>query len=419
MQKANGRVLWIDGLRGIACLAIFAHHFGCCFYPVTQYGPDGDWATPASIALAQSPLAVLLNGNFWVCVFCVIAGFVAARSHFTPPGEDGISLRRFSGQLLNRYFRMVLPVFWISLAVLIMVKLQLFTNRAFFETYYIYWSALTYAEDFYTFPSLILETFVKLCFVGTEKYVMVLWSIRLLFYGYFVSILLAQMSWGRNKRILWVYLFLAVGSLFCGLDLCMMGCFPIGTMLAWWSMYGKQPAASPLRSCAAGLLILAGLVLGAYPTFFEPTNFYRYLDLPGVEDVLGVWHVLGAAMLMTGLCLSPALQRALTCRPLQALFSTLHPRIAFALGNRWSRRNRLSHAPYRFRGEDEPLYRWAAAFEKEHPVDYFIFGHYHAEVDMTLPGGARLLMSKSWMEDSPYWYSDGISVFLGHSKKIE
>ena len=249
MQKANGRVLWIDGLRGIACLAIFAHHFGCCFYPVTQYGPDGDWATPASIALAQSPLAVLLNGNFWVCVFCVIAGFVAARSHFTPPGEDGISLRRFSGQLLNRYFRMVLPVFWISLAVLIMVKLQLFTNRAFFETYYIYWSALTYAEDFYTFPSLILETFVKLCFVGTEKYVMVLWSIRLLFYGYFVSILLAQMSWGRNKRILWVYLFLAVGSLFCGLDLCMMGCFPIGV---WETARCLSPAQLRRRASDPG-----------------------------------------------------------------------------------------------------------------------------------------------------------------------
>ena len=106
-------------------------------------------------------------------------------------------------------------------------------------------------------------------------------------------------------------------------------------------------------------------------------------------------------------------------RIIQALFSTLHPTLAFALGNAWSRRNRLSHAPYRFRGEDEPLYRFAAEFEKEHRVDYFIFGHYHAEVDMTLPGGARLLMAKSWMEDSPYWYSDGISVFLGHSKKIE
>ena len=166
-----------------------------------------------------------------------------------------------------------------------------------------------------------METFVKLCFVGTEKYVMVLWSIRLLFYGYFVSILLAQMSWGRNRRILWVYLFLAVGSLFCGLDLCMMGCFPLGTLLAWWSVYGKKPAPSPLRGCAAGLLILAGLILGGYPTFFEPSNFYRYLTLPGVEaeDVLGVWHVIGAAMLMTGLFLSPVLQRALSCRPLQWL----------------------------------------------------------------------------------------------------
>ena len=319
MKKEKERVLWIDGLRGIACLAIFAHHFGCCFYPVTQAGPESDWATPLSVALAQSPLGVLLNGNFWVCVFCVIAGFVAARSHFSPPEQDALSLRRFSGQLLNRYFRMVLPVFWVSLAVLVMVKLHLFTNRAFFERYYIYWAALTYAEDFYTFPSLILETFVKLCFVGTEKYVMVLWSIRLLFYGYFVSILLAQMSWGRNRRILWVYLLLALGGLLCGLDLCMMGCFPIGTMLAWWTVYGKERPATALRSFAAALLILGGLVLGGYPTFFEPTNFYRYLNLPGVEDVLGIWHVIGASMLMTGLCLSPRLRKLLSCRPLQWL----------------------------------------------------------------------------------------------------
>ena len=92
-----------------------------------------------------------------------------------------------------------------------------------------------------------------------------------------------------------------------------------------------------------------------------------------------------------------------SCRPIQRLFSTLHPTVAFAFGNGWSRRNRLSHAPYRFRGEDEPLYRFAAQYEKDHAVDYFIFGHYHAEVDMTLPGGARLLMAKSWIDDSPYW----------------
>ena len=82
-------------------------------------------------------------------------------------------------------------------------------------------------------------------------------------------------------------------------------------------------------------------------------------------------------------------------RVAQALFSTLHPTLAFG------------------------LYQFAEAYAREHPVDYFIFGHYHAQVDLTLPSGARLLMAESWIEDSPYWYWDGISVFLGHSKKIE
>ena len=108
-----------------------------------------------------------------------------------------------------------------------------------------------------------------------------------------------------------------------------------------------------------------------------------------------------------------------TCRLAQALFSSLHPTLAFAFARGWSRRNRLSHKPYRFRGADEPLYKFAVAYAEEHPVDYFIFGHYHAQVDMTLPSGARLLMTKSWIDESPYWYWDGISVFLGQSKKIE
>ena len=90
-------------------------------------------------------------------------------------------------------------------------------------------------------------------------------------------------------------------------------------------------------------------------------------------------------------------------RVLQFLFSLLHPWIAFRFGNGWSRKNRLSrHEEYSFRGKDEPLYRFAADFENSHKVDYFIFGHYHAEVSMRTPGGADFMVLKDWMKASPY-----------------
>lgn len=98
-------------------------------------------------------------------------------------------------------------------------------------------------------------------------------------------------------------------------------------------------------------------------------------------------------------------------RVAQFLFSMLHPRIAFGFGNGWSRNNRLAHDQmYEFGGADEPLYKFAEGFAASNDVDYFIFGHYHVSVDMTLPSGARLLVLKDWMRSSPYFCFDGVGI---------
>ncbi|MBE6218355.1 MAG: UDP-2,3-diacylglucosamine diphosphatase [Bacteroidales bacterium] len=103
-------------------------------------------------------------------------------------------------------------------------------------------------------------------------------------------------------------------------------------------------------------------------------------------------------------------------RVLQFLFSLLHPWIAFGLGNGWSRGNRLAHdVSYEFKGEEEPLYKFADDFSRVHDVDYFIFGHYHADVDMTLPSGARFLVLKDWMKSSPYICFDGETVAVNRN----
>ena len=96
-------------------------------------------------------------------------------------------------------------------------------------------------------------------------------------------------------------------------------------------------------------------------------------------------------------------------RVAQFLFSLLHPWIAFGLGNGWSKNNRLPHdKEYVFRGEEEPLYKFAVDFAASGDVDYFVFGHYHADVQMTLPSGAQFHVLKDWMHSSPYLCFDGI-----------
>lgn len=93
---------------------------------------------------------------------------------------------------------------------------------------------------------------------------------------------------------------------------------------------------------------------------------------------------------------------------LQFLFSLLHPWLAFRLGNGWSRHSRLARdGAYVFRGTEEPLYRWCEAFSAQRRVDWFVFGHFHVQVDMALPCGARLMILGDWMEDSPYFLFNG------------
>ena len=106
----------------------------------------------------------------------------------------------------------------------------------------------------------------------------------------------------------------------------------------------------------------------------------------------------------------------------QWLFSLLHPYLAFRLGTGWSRKSRLAkNQEYVFRGEDEPLWKFALDFDAKEHVDCFIFGHYHASVDMTLPSGARFLVLKDWVQpQSSNWILfDTMTGCFGISQKIE
>lgn len=100
-------------------------------------------------------------------------------------------------------------------------------------------------------------------------------------------------------------------------------------------------------------------------------------------------------------------------RFLQIMFSMLHPWIAFRLGNNWSRGNRLSHdEEYVFGGKDEPLYRFAEKFASENKVDYFIFGHYHADICMDMASGAQFHVMKDWMDGMSCRCFDGETVHV-------
>lgn len=155
-------------------------------------------------------------------------------------------------------------------------------------------------------------------------------------------------------------------------------------------------------------------------SYFEELGMKR-LEQPAIVEMDGKRFCLGHG---DGLGPVPFgyrfLRGAFHNRVLQFLFSLLHPWIAFRLGNGWSKGNRLArHEEYVFKGKDEPLYKFAEDFAVRNDIDYFVFGHYHTSVDMTLPSGARLLVLKDWMDGSPYLYFSGIGISGGSFQKSD
>ena len=133
-----------------------------------------------------------------------------------------------------------------------------------------------------------------------------------------------------------------------------------------------------------------------------------YAEIGGKTFCLGHGDLLGGAR--TGYKLMLGIFR---CRFLQRCFSLLHPWLAFRFGLGWSNSNRRSHKPYHFRGEEEPLYRFAVEQEKVRHADYYVFGHFHDRVSMTLPSGSQFIVLKDWMEGGePYGCFNGSSFEL-------
>ena len=133
-------------------------------------------------------------------------------------------------------------------------------------------------------------------------------------------------------------------------------------------------------------------------SYFESLGMRRFdqpfhITLDGKDFCLGHGDLLGGAPRGYSLML-----RIFRCRFAQRLFSTLHPWLAYRFGLGWSNSSRRKHTPYHFRGADEPLYRFALEESRRRHVDYFVFGHFHDAVDLTLPTGAKLYVLKDWMD---------------------
>jgi UDP-2,3-diacylglucosamine hydrolase len=99
-------------------------------------------------------------------------------------------------------------------------------------------------------------------------------------------------------------------------------------------------------------------------------------------------------------------------KPLQAMYSALHPSVGIGIGHRWSLNSRLGKGITKeFLGEEkEDLIRYARKILENEKIDYFIFGHRHLAMTYRLQSETEVVFLGDWIKNGTYAEWDGISL---------
>ncbi|WP_372716877.1 acyltransferase family protein [Novipirellula sp.] len=100
-RASREKIPGLDGVRGLACTAVFLVHWQ------QETGVNGNWGP---FDLEQ----FLQNGNIGVAVFMILSGFFASLNYFTPEGQQLASLagvRQFASRRIYR----ILPAYYVCM----------------------------------------------------------------------------------------------------------------------------------------------------------------------------------------------------------------------------------------------------------------------------------------------------------------
>lgn len=109
------------------------------------------------------------------------------------------------------------------------------------------------------------------------------------------------------------------------------------------------------------------------------------------------------------------LKRVFANKFCQWAFARLHPNFSFYVANTSSRKSRLHTAleDEKYLGDE---YEWLAIYAKEmlqkQHFDYFVFGHRHLPIDITIAENSRYINLGEWINYQTYAVFDGTTTHL-------
>ncbi len=120
---SNSKLIYLDGLRGIASLIVVFHHLILTYFWGMYSGSINQIKFPFEYLYASTPLNLFYAGNFAVCIFFILSGYVLAHKFFIE-----YDLSKLASSVFRRYFRLAIPVILTVFIIYIIERLGLFHN---------------------------------------------------------------------------------------------------------------------------------------------------------------------------------------------------------------------------------------------------------------------------------------------------
>lgn len=296
------KITYLDGLRGIAAFIVVISHFIQIYYPALFTMNTLQIHNDVEFYIGTSPLNVFYNGNFSVCIFFVLSGFVLSYKYFQTGDMEVIK-----ESVIKRYVRLAIPV---SFSIFIVYVINLFDGFTINQILHITKSDLVSNYNlinnnfFYMLQFAFFETFFK----GNAIYNPVLWTMKYeLFGSYLIFLFIIILKKSNVRYLVYVILILSFfNSYFLG--------FILGLLLSDLYLNKKINIFSIFDNIFVRLVTgIGGIFLGSYPYLDTSNTIYKYLkiNIDGYDSLM-IYHICGAFLLMIFVLSSPYAKKVLS-----------------------------------------------------------------------------------------------------------
>ncbi len=305
------KLLYLDGIRGLAALIVVLNHFIVAFYPALYNASIKEIHTRTGIELwlATTPLNLMYNGSFSVCMFFVLSGYVLSYKFFRI-GNTQIIVQ----SAVKRYFRLALPVLASVILAYILLQCSLFYNQQAADLSFSDW----WLGSFWGFEANIWNMFknglIDAVFFYDSSYNPVLWTMTYELYGSFFVFSFALLFGNLKNRY-----FFYIAAIYLLSDTFYLA-FILGMLLADISRYTHFFEKALFQNRLLKIcFLLIGLYLASYPAGLSKevleNSIYKFFFPFEYSTLVDFYHIIGSFFILLTVLLSHKLRIFFASKP--------------------------------------------------------------------------------------------------------